>query len=132
MFRKYTKKHNKGTFVGFIKPREWQMGGELISLLCLVCLKEALTLTIDSNKVLSLNKFKEDGFVLNNNNFWLNLFSLCHVLYAPMHLADLQSAAMDKLYFHVLQIDWMIVRWLPDCKQQSKELLKDDSLCVNL
>jgi hypothetical protein len=56
---------------------------------------------------------------------------MCGVLYAPMrllHLADLQSAAMDKLYFYVLQTDWMMVRWLPDCEEKSKELLKDISL----
>jgi hypothetical protein len=36
---------------------------------------------------------------------------------------------MDKLYFYVLQTDWMMVRWLPDCEQKPKELLKDNSLC---
>jgi hypothetical protein len=131
MFRKYTKKHNKGTYVGFIKPSECQMGGELISLLCLFCLKKALRLTINSNKFLNLNTFKEECFVLNNDNFWLYLFLMCGVLYALMHLlhlANLQSAAMDKLHFYVLQTDRMMVRWLPDCKQKSKELLKDISL----
>ncbi len=101
MFTKYTKKHKKGTFVGFIKSSECRMEGELISQLCLFCLKEALKLTINLNKFLNLNKFKEDCFVLNNDNFWMYLFLMCCVLYAPMcllRLADLQSAAMDKLF----------------------------------
>jgi hypothetical protein len=61
----------------------------------------------------------------------VSVFVVCHVFYALMHLlclADLQSAAMDKLYYYVLQTDWMIIRWLPDCKQKSKELLRDCSL----
>jgi hypothetical protein len=131
IFRNYTKKLNKGTYVGFIKPSKCQMGGELICLLCLFCLKEALRSTINSNEFLYLKEFKEECLVLNNNNLWLYLFLMCCVLYAPMHLlhlANLQSAAMDKRYFNVLQTDWMMVRWLPDCKQKSKEILKDNFL----
>ncbi len=54
------------------------MGGELISLLCLLCLKEALRSTINSNKILNLNKFKGEYFVLYND-FWLYLFLMCWV-----------------------------------------------------
>jgi hypothetical protein len=56
---------------------------------------------------------------------------MCHVLYAPvrvLHLADQQTVPMDKLYFYVLQTDKMLIKWLPDCKKNSTELLRDTSL----
>ena len=131
MFRKYTRKHNKGIYVGFIKPSECRMGGELISLLRLLRLKDALRSTINSKEFLDLNNFKEECCVLNNDNFWMYLFLMCRVLYAPMRvlrLADQQTASMDKLYFYVLQTDRMLIKWLPDCEKKSTELLRDTSL----
>ena len=131
MFRKYTRKHNKGIYVGFIKPSECRMGGELISLLRLLHLKDALRSTINSKEFLDLNNFKEECCLLNNDHFWMYLFLMCCVLYATMcvlRLADQQTATMDKLYFYVLQTDWMLIKWLPDCKKKSKELLMDTSL----
>ena len=68
---------------------------------------------------------------MNNDNFWMYLFLMCRVLYAPMRvlrLADQQTASMDKLYFYVLQTDWMLMKWLPDCKKKPTELLRDTSL----
>jgi hypothetical protein len=68
---------------------------------------------------------------LNNDSFWLYLFLMCRVLYAPMRvlcLADQQTVSMDKLYFYVLQTDPMLIKWLPDCKKKATELLRDTSL----
>jgi len=124
-------KHNEGIFVGFIKPSECRMGGELISLLRLLRLKDALRSTINSKEFLDLNNFKEECCVLNNDHFWMYLFLMCRVLYAPMRvlrLADQQTASMDKLYFYVSQTDRMLMKWLPDCEKKSKELLMDTSL----
>jgi len=107
------------------------MGGELASLLHLMCLKDALRSTINSKEFLDLNNFKEECCVLNNDNFWMYLFLMCHVLYALMRvlrLADQQTAPMDKLYFYILQTDRMLLKWLPDCKKKSRELLGDTSL----
>ena len=107
------------------------MGGELISLLCLLRLKDALRSTINSKEFLKLNNFKNECCVLNNDNLWMYLFLMCCVLYAPMRvlcLADQQTASMDKLYVYVLQTDRMLIKWLPDCKKKSTELLRDTSL----
>jgi hypothetical protein len=107
------------------------MGGELISLLRLLRLKDALRSTINSKEFLNLNNFKEECCVLNNDNFWMYLFLMCRVLYAPMRvlrLADQKTASMDKLYFYVLQTDRMLIKWLPDCEKKSTELLRDTSL----
>jgi hypothetical protein len=107
------------------------MGGELISLLRLLRLKDTLRSTINSKEFLDLNNFKEECCVLNNINFWMYLFLMCPVLYGPMRvlrLADQQTTSMDKLYFFIWQIDRMLIKWLPDCKTKSKELLRDTSL----
>ncbi len=56
------------------------MGGELISLLCLLRLKDALRSTINSKEFLNLNNFKEECCVLINNNFWMYLFLMFRVL----------------------------------------------------
>ncbi len=45
-----------------------------------------------------------------------------------LHLADQQTASMDKLYNYVLQTDRMLIKWLPDCKKKSTELLRNTSL----
>ncbi len=44
---------------------------------------------------------------------------MCRTLYAPMHvlrLADQQVPGMEKLYYYILQTDWMLLRWLPDAE----------------
>jgi hypothetical protein len=86
MFKRCTRKHSKRIFVGFIKPSECRMGGELISLLRLLHLKDAFRSTINSKEFLGLNNFKEECCVLNNDNFWMYLFLMCHVLYAPIRV----------------------------------------------
>jgi hypothetical protein len=94
MFKHYTKIHNNGIFLGFTKPSECQMAGEQIALTHLLHLRDALKSTINSKEFMDLHNFKPETFVLNNDNFWLYLFVMCCVLYAPMHvmlrLADQQ------------------------------------------
>jgi hypothetical protein len=93
------------------------MAGEQIALTRLLCLRDALKSTINSKKLMDLNNFKPETSVLNNDNFWLFLFEMCHALYAPMHvlhLADQQVPGTEKLYYCVLQTDPMLLRWLPD------------------
>jgi hypothetical protein len=33
-------------------------------------------------------------------------------------LADQQVSGMEKLYYYILQIDWMLLRWLPDAEMR--------------
>jgi hypothetical protein len=128
MFKHYTKNHNNGIFLGFTKPSECRMVGEQIALTCLLRLRDALKSTINSKEFMDLNNFKPETFVLNNNNFWLYLFVMCCALYAPMrvlHLADQQVPGMEKLYYYVLQIDRMLLRWLPDAEIRVSVLHRD-------
>jgi hypothetical protein len=53
---------------------------------------------------------------------------MCHALYAPMRvlsLADQQVPGMEKLYYHVLQTDRMLFRWLPDAEIRVLALHRD-------
>jgi hypothetical protein len=104
------------------------MAGECIALTRLLRLREALKATINSKEFLDLNSFKPETFVLNNNSFWLYLFVMCRAMYAPMRvlrLADQQVPGKEKLYYYVLQTDWMLLKWLPDAEARISSLKRD-------
>ncbi len=104
------------------------MAGEKTALTCLLRLRYALKSTINCKEFMDLNNFKPETFVLNNVNFWLYLFVICHALYAPMcvlRLADQQVPGMEKLYYYVLQTDRMLLRWLPDAEIRVSALHSD-------
>ena len=55
------------------------------------------------------------AFAILQNNIWMYLFTVFRALYAPMRilrLADQKLAAMDKLYFYVLQDERMLPKYL--------------------
>jgi hypothetical protein len=78
--------HNNRIYIGFIKISECRMAGELIGLLCLLRLRDILRATIASEgfKDIWEKTFPREVIVLENNEFWKYLFTLCHSLYAPM------------------------------------------------
>jgi hypothetical protein len=64
------------------------MAGELIGLLHLLRLRDILRATIPSKEFKDIwaNTFWREVIVLENNEFWEYLFSLCCSLYAPMRI----------------------------------------------
>jgi hypothetical protein len=64
------------------------MAGKLIGLLCLLRLKDILMATIASKEFQDIcaKSFRREVIVLENNEFWKYLFSLCRSLYAPMRI----------------------------------------------
>ena len=86
MFKKYSRAHNKGVYIGFIKPSECRMAGEHIALLRLLRLRNALRATITSKEFLDLRVFHTVTSVLNDPEFWTWLFVMCRALYAPMRV----------------------------------------------
>ena len=49
-------------------------------------------------------------------------------MYAPMRvlrLADQQVPGMEKLYYYILQTDWMLLKWLPDAEARISSLRRD-------
>ncbi len=88
MFKKHSIMHNNCIYIGFIKISEYHMAGELIGLLRLLRLRDILRATIASKEFEDIREktFRREGIVLENNEFWKYLFTLCRSLYAPMHI----------------------------------------------
>ncbi len=86
IFKKHSIMHNNGIYIGFIKISESCMAGELIGLLRLLRLRNIIRATIASKEFKDLWKktFQREVIVLENNEFWKYLFTLCRSLYAPM------------------------------------------------
>ncbi len=75
-------------YIGFIKISECCMAGELIGLLRLLRLRDILrgTIALKEFKDIWEKTFWREVIVLENNEFWKYLFTLCHSLYAPMRI----------------------------------------------
>jgi len=84
------------------------MAGANIALCRVLRFKNALRATINSSEFIALKQFKAEISILQSEDFWNYLFSMCCALYAPMHLlrlADQKVAAMDKMLVYVCQTD---------------------------
>ena len=130
MFKKYSREHNNGIPLGFIKPSECWMAGEQIALLCLLRLRNALKATVMSKEFRDLKVFWGGSDIILCDDFWKYLFLMCQALYAPMRvlrLADQKTPAMDKLYFYVLQTDAMLPKYL-DLWRVKQPVRNDDSI----
>jgi len=131
IFRKYSKNANKGIVVGFIKSSECRMAGEHIALCRLLRLKPSLWATCISQE------FNDGGFrrtfmdevsIIESDDFWTYLFSMCRALYAPMRvlrLADQKCPSMDKLHYYVCQTDVNLSKYIERAETDS-QLPRDD------
>ena len=107
------------------------MAGEQIALLRFLRLKDALQSTITSPEFIYMNQFNSTADVLMHEEFWKYLFVMCCALYAPMRLlclANQKVAAMDKLYYYVLQTERMLPFWLNDAQQHAAHLMLDETV----
>ncbi len=129
MFKKYSCLHNNG--IGFIKPSECWMAGEHIALLRLLRLKNTLRAINTSKKFINLHVFHSVMAVLMNPDFWQWLCVMCHALYAPMQvlcLADQKLPPLDKFYYHVLQTNQMLPKYIGDSEFCGGSLLTKSTL----
>ena len=131
IFKKHSMLHNKNIYIGFIKISECRMAGELIGLLRLLRLRPILRATIASKEFQDnwYKTFRRECLIIENNEFWKFLFTLCRSLYAPMRilrLADQKTPAMDKLHFYVLQTDALLPKYLKLADQDSARILSVD------
>ncbi len=109
------------------------MGGVHIAICWLLRLKNAPWATINSPKFITLRQFKEEVSILQSENFWNYVFSMCRALYAPMRvlrLADQKVAAMDKLHFYVCQTDANMSYYLTKAVTDSGRCTLDETLRV--
>jgi hypothetical protein len=88
IFKKHSIMHNNCIYIWFIKISECRKAGELIGLLRLLRLRDILRVTIASKEFKDIweKTFWREVIVLENNEFWKYLFTLCHSLYAPMRI----------------------------------------------
>ena len=77
MFETYSRQHNNGIYLGFIKPSECRMAGKHIALLRLLWLKNALRSTIMSKEFIDLRIFHANCTIITNPNFWTLIFVMC-------------------------------------------------------
>jgi hypothetical protein len=94
-------------------------------------LKNALRATINSPKFITVRQFKEEISILQSEDFWNYVFSMCHALYAPMpvlRLADQKVAAMDKVHFYVCQTDANMSYYLTKAVTDSGRCTHDETL----
>ena len=131
MFRKYTRKHNKGIFVGLTQR---MLNGRWAHIpTSFVPPQGCLEVNHRFKRIPQSEQF-QGGMVcivywitttFGCTCFWCVLF--CYAPMPVLRLADQQTVSMDKLYFYVLQTDWML-KWLHDWEKKSTELLRDTSL----
>jgi len=106
------------------------MAGEHIALVRILRLKGALRSLIASQEFQNMNQFEEEVQVLQSEDFWKFLFTMCRSLYAPMRLlrlADQKIPAMDKLHFYVCQTDSYLSKYLKEAMIDAR-LVKDQRL----
>ena len=113
------------------------MAGELIGLLRLLRLQNILRATILSKEFQDnwLKTFHRECLIIESNEFWKYLFTLCRALYAPMQilcLADQKIPAMDKLHYYVLQTDILLQKYLKMAEDDSGRLLNADNTMASM
>lgn len=107
MFRNHSARYNSGRELLFVKPCETRMGGEIISLLRLLRLRDPLVSTTCSKEFKELKQWPEFCTILQNDDLWKFIFAICRATYAPMRilrLADMKVPGMGKLYYYVRQV----------------------------
>ncbi len=113
---KVSKQHNQDQYLGFVKPSECQMAGEIIACLHLIRLKLTLQAVITSAEFLTLKQHRDIAMVLSKETVWDYLFAIARAFYPLMsivRLADCCAPGMDKLKYHVLQADRVLKEKLP-------------------
>jgi hypothetical protein len=113
------------------------MAGELIGLSRLLRLRDILRATIASKEFKDIwaKRFRREVIVLENNELWKYLFTLCCSLYAPMRilwLADQKISAMDKLHYYVCQTDQLLAKYVKIAEVDSGHILELDKTMENM
>ncbi len=136
IFKKHSIMHNR-IYIGFIKISECRMARELIGLLCLLRERDILRATIALKEFKDIweKTFWREVIVLENNEFWKYLFTLCCSLYAPMRilqLADQKIPTMDKLHYYVCQTDKLLAKYRKIAEVNSGHILELDKSMENM
>jgi hypothetical protein len=117
MFMAHSRKANGGHLVGLMRPSDTRMAGHWICWTRVLRHKQTLQSLVHDPAFLALKREARPPIelieFLKNKSFWAWLTTLLRCMYGPLRLlrlADTKSAAMDKLYYFVLNTD----KWLAD------------------
>ena len=105
------------------------MGGELIALLRLLHLRGPLVETVSSADFTNLRIFQGLAGIILNPYFWKYAFLLARVVYPLMRilqLADKKMAAMDMLYYFVLQADCILPKYLAEAEKFGETWMSEE------
>eukprot|EP00804_Cyclotella_cryptica_P020491 CCRYP_019802-RA/>CCRYP_019802-RA protein AED:0.36 eAED:0.32 QI:0/0/0/1/0/0/2/0/220 len=119
-FKSHSKKHNRGIHIGFIIPSDCRMAGQLIAMLRLLHLKEALQATVTSPEFIALGAFLDVARVVMTDEFWALQFLMYRATCPQMRilrLADQKVSATDKLAYFIYQADRLTPKFLIEAEQ---------------
>ena len=91
ILEKRSKHLNNDITLSFIKIADARMGGNIISLLLLIRLRDPLSATIHSNEFIKLNSWRELYSLVLRDEVWEHVFTVCQSFYSVMfvfRLAD--------------------------------------------
>ena len=100
--KKYSKHRDNDTLLSFIKIIETHMGGNIISYLQLLRLRNPLVATIHSNEFNKLNVWREFFSLVQRYGLYENFFSVCQKIYPSMRVLSLASSnivVMENIVF---------------------------------
>ena len=125
MFIKHATNHNNGRKIGLLRASACRMGGYFIALLRMIRQKPAFESLVISPEFRELNVGRIQVELLRNADWWRFCTLLCKTVFPALlllRLTDNQHAAMDKLLYHVFQVD----RFLEDNKDELSQLGVND------
>jgi hypothetical protein len=82
---------------------------------------------------IALCDFKKETSIIQSEDFWKYLFTMCRALYASMrvlHLADQKNPAMDKLHYYTCQTDTNLLKYLNQASTNAQ--LCTDTMILSL
>jgi hypothetical protein len=79
--------HNNGRYLGFIEPSDCCMGGHIIQLLRVLCLRGPITEAVNSKVFVNVGtKIQTIAKLVRNDFMWDYLFAVCQAWYPLMRL----------------------------------------------
>lgn len=112
MFARVVKSHNNGRELKFIKPSACRMAGEAIQLMRCWRLKAPMDEAFGSSVYTALGReFVPLKECCRIEAFWDLWYACCQLLfpfYCILRIADVRIGQMDKVKYHVLQVDRLL------------------------
>ena len=110
-FKRNSKLHNNGNYVGLYRPSATRMGGYIIAFLRLMASKAVFDSTMAAPEYSKLKINNNLTELLKHHTFWALILCVVKANFGPLwllRLADSKAACMDKVVFYVHQTDALV------------------------